>query len=233
MRKLAFTAIAFLGGAMLSAPAQALPIGVQTFDSPHGWVTGVGPVIGSPTPVPVSPGGGPDGAADPFLLLEATGGDGPGSRLSAQNFGEWAGDYLAAGIDSILMDVNNFGPDDLFLRLLFVEFGAMGPVNAAFTDAVFVASGSGWEDIYFPIAPSNLTVLLGTAEDALANADELRIFHNEDPVFAVGLNPPVTATLGVDNIAAATGAIPEPAVTTLLLAGLLTAAARRRLHGRA
>ena len=197
---------------------------IQTFDDPHSWVTGVGPVIGTPVPVPVLLGG-PGGATDPFLSMVATGGSGPGSRLAAQNFGEWSGDYLAAGIDRIEMDVRNFGNTDLFIRLLFVEFGAMGPVNAAFTDARFVAGSSGWGTIAFNIDPGNLTALIGTAAGALSNAQELRIYHNPDPGFIPGQIPPVVGNLSVDNITAT--AVPEPATLLLVAAGLVCGVRRR------
>jgi hypothetical protein len=215
-----------------SAASAALILGqVQTFDDPHGWVIGAGPAVGSPIPVPVADGG-PAGAGDTYLSIVATGGDGPGSRLSAQNFGEWAGDYLAAGIDVIEMDVNNVGPDDVFLRLLFLgDFGLMGPQNAALTtNAVLVPAGSGWQRIAIAIGPADLTLLLGSISGALSNAEEVRIFHNPNPSFIPGMNPAVTARLGVDNItAAASAAAPEPATWMLLaLAASVALRARRR-----
>jgi len=161
------------------------------------------------------------------MLLESTGTDGPGSRLSAQNFDGWAGNYLAAGGNRIRMDVRNFDIADLFLRLLFLEFDSTGaPRSAAFsTDAVLVAAGSDWQTIEFDVSPGALTAIpepflpLASPASSLANAGELRIFHNPDPFFAVGSNPPIAATLGVDNITAA--AIPEPGTRPLLLSGFI------------
>ena len=153
---------------------------------------------------------------------------GPGSRLGAQNFGLWAGDYLAGGVNRIEMDTRNFGTTDVHLRLLFVEFGAMGPVNAAFTNAVFLPAGSGWASIAFDISPDDLTAFIGTAAGALSNTNELRLFHNPAPFFAPAQNPALAANLGVDNI---TAAAPEPA--TWLLFGMAAAfGARRRRRGR-
>jgi hypothetical protein len=223
--KKALVTVAALLPLVLASPAHADVIlgQVQTFDDPdHHWVFGAGPMVGMPTPFPVALGG-PGGPADPFLQILATGGTGPLSRLSAQNFEEWSGDYVAAGVNRLTMDVKNFGPDDLFLRLLFIEFGAMGPIGAALTTApVFVAAGSDWDTVAFSIGPSALTGLFGTGIGALSNAGELRLFHNPDPMFVPGMNPTVTATLGVDNI---TAAVPEPGVITLLsgaFAALLT-----------
>jgi hypothetical protein len=219
---------------MVAANLGAVTLGqVQTFDTPdHHWVIGVGPGGGTETPVPTELGG-PGGPADPYLSIVSTGGSGPQSRPSAQNFVEWAGDYLSAGVNVVQMDVNNLGSSDLFLRLLFVQFDAAGPVSAAFSsNAIFLPSGSGWQTVTFDVSPSALSVIPGLPiEDpatTLANVTEFRIFHNPDPFFAPGQIPAIAATLGVDNITAA--AIPEPATATLAGAGLLIAAviARRK-----
>ena len=202
---------------------------LETFDNPHDWVVGAGPVLGAPTPVPVALGG-PSGATDPFLSMSATGGNGPGSRLSAQNFGLWAGDYLAAGIGAIGMDVKNSGPTDLSLRLLVLELGPMGPVNGAFsTAAIFVPAGTDWTNVLFDISAAALTAFPGSSiQAALSNVSELRIFHNPVPAFQPGNMPPVVAALGVDNIEALPSAVAEPATLTLIAAGVVAAAARRR-----
>jgi hypothetical protein len=207
---------------------QAIPMGIETFDAPHDWVTGGGPGGVPDVPVPVQLGG-QAGATDPFLLVQSSGGSGPGSRLSAQNLGDWSGNYASAGITQILADANNLGPADLSLRILLVQFGAMGPVNSAITSAVFLAAGSGWQDIAFDISPAALIAAPGSDVNALlANVHEVRFFHNPAPFFAPGQNPAVTATLGLDNLQAV-GAVPEPsALCLLLVAGLFKAMRRRR-----
>ena len=124
------------------------------------------------------------------------------------------------------MDVNNFGPDDVVLRLLFVNFPkAPGPpTDVAWTLApVIVPSGSGWTDVLFSLSAANLFAPFGTVAGALADVDELRIFHNPDPFFGgpnVGA-PPVAVTLGIDNIGVVDAtAVPEPSSMLLMLAGL-------------
>jgi len=211
-----------------SAAEAAVILGqLQTFDDPHGWVIGAGPFVGVPTPVPVELGG-PSGPADPYLSIVSTGGDGQGSRLSAQNFAEWSGDYLAAGIDRIELDVRNFGQTDVQLRLLFLEL-APDPVNLAFsTNAIVVPGGSDWTRIAFNITPGALTSPLGSAVGALSNATELRIFHNPDPFFIPGSMPPLVANVGVDNIRAT--AAPEPATWLLLGTAVLYGARRRSIR---
>ncbi len=207
--------------AMLLAPrsAKAVVIGqIDTFQdgTTMGWfVPGA-----SPSPPGNVPNGGPGGVGDAYLSLVALGGGAPGGRLSVLNSSQWAGDYLSSGVMFIRMDVNNFGPEDLFLRLLVEDFDGPGPpVNLALSaQAVHVPSGSGWMTAYFPITAADLVVdTYGTASGALASVDTLRIFHNPDPTFpgpGAGI-PPVTASLGVDNISTR---IPEP--STLLLMGI-------------
>ena len=208
----------------------AIPVGIETFDAAHDWVYGGGPGGAPEEPIDVQPGGGPGGATDPYLVVEATGGSGPQSRLSAQNLGDWAGDYAAAGVTQIQGDVNNFGPDDVHLRLLFVEFGPEDVVNAAITTAaVHLMAGSGWQSFAFDITAADLTPIIGSADAVLANTHELRFFHNPQAFFAPGQMPPVTAVVGLDNLEAITdGAVPEPVSTVLLAAAGVAAFARRR-----
>ena len=201
---------------------------VDTFEggTTENWTVGLG---GTPSPAPPLnvASGGPAGPGDNFMQLTSLGGGGPGSKLSVINPSQWAGDFIAAGITAITMDVNNVGATDLDLRLLFADPAGGPPTNVALsTTAVHVPQGSGWISVVFPIAPADLTAELGTAIGALTNATEMRLFHN--PAAAFGgppLGPPaITAALGVDNlaaIAAPVGAVPEPTILGLLAIGLL------------
>jgi hypothetical protein len=223
-------ALSFLVVASVSSPAAAIPILPDTFEdgTTMGWS------VGGQSPLPPTnvATGGPDGSA--YLELRANGIEGqPGSRLSALNAAQWMGDYLAAGITAIQMDVRNLGPEDVTLRLLLENFDELipgPPTDAALTlDGVFVPAGSDWMTVVFDL--TNLAALPGgTVEGALGDVDVLRIFHNPEPNFAGPPNaiPPVNVTLGVDNIAAIGASVPEPATTTLLLTGLATALVRAR-----
>ena len=116
------------------------------------------------------------------------------------------------------MDVRNFGPDDAFLRLLFADPAGASPTNIAITDAVFVPGGGNWTSIDFDVSASSLIAILGNPATALTNATELRIFHNPSPTFPAPPTgpPPVTLTLGVDNIQA----VPESSSSRLIGAGM-------------
>ena len=207
---------------LASTSAYSIPTGVDDFEdgTTQGWTVGTGtipPPVNPAPPVNV-PTGGPAGAGDSFLQLTALGGEGPASRLSVMNLSQWTGDYLAAGITAIAMDVNNFGATDLVLRLLVVNFpdNPGPPTDAAWTlSPILVPANSGWFSVKFDLSATNLFAPIGTPAGALSDVDELRLFHNPDPAFGgpgVGA-PPVVASLGIDNIRA----VPEASATLLLL----------------
>lgn len=222
--------------AFLLQPTTASAVGVGQVDtfqdgSVGGWIIN-GAGIGTP-PLAALPknvaGGGPAGAADRFLQLTALGGAGAGSRLSAINATQWGGDYTAAGVGAIAMDLNNFGMTDLSLRLLFENPTLAPPTDLAFsTVPVVIPANSGWLRAVFPVAASDLTPGLGSAAAALSTATAIRIFHNRAAAFPGPPNgpPPVVAILGVDNVTA----VPEPsalASVCLGLAGLLLRRGRK------
>ena len=183
--------------------------------------------LSNPFPPANLPTGGPGGAGDAFLLITAVEGSGSVGRLSAINIRQWTGDFIAAGITSIRMDLNNLGADNLSLRLLLSDtVGASTPTNAAFsTLPLLLPAHSGWTNAVFPITPEHLTPSVGTAAAALHATAELQLYH------AVGAGLPeegVTGSLGVDNITAT----PEPSSMVLLGSGLLALYSLKTWRGR-
>jgi hypothetical protein len=188
----------------IATPARAVSLGqIDDFEdgTTQNWY------VGSPHPAPPQniPGGGPGGADDNWMLLTSTGGDGPGSRLAVINHTQWAGDYLAAGIDAIGMHLRNPSDVELHIRLLFEDSGGGPPLDLAISRDFVLPAGSDWTYALFPMAPSDLIVLQGDVEFLLAHVTAIRIFHNPDPGFPP---PPVRAQLGVDNVEARSGAVP-------------------------
>jgi PEP-CTERM motif-containing protein len=217
--------------ALLALPAAHAvdPAEVDTFSSGlEGWFAGGGPSGGVPgTPPTVAATGGPAGAGDSFLVLSANGRDGPGGRLVGMNAAQWAGDYTAAGIGAIAMDLRNMGRTTLSIRLYFEDPIPLPPANEAVTSSVVLLEpGSGWTHAVFPISAASLVALQGSASTLLAHTTVLRIFSGVDADF-----PParIAGGLGVDNIQAI-AAVPEPSTLALVAGGLgwLALRARRR-----
>ncbi len=207
--------------------AWGLSIGQRdTFEdgTTDGWTVAVLGMGSPPLPVNV-PGGGPGGADDNYLKLTAL--EGVGSRLVMINVSQWTGDFIAAGISGILMDLNNLGMTDLSLRLLFSDPMGGPPTNQAFSKVpVKLPVGSGWTSAYFSIAPADLTASIGSATAALHNTTELRLYYGLAPGFPG--EAVAAASLGVDNITAT----PEPASAVLLGSGLLALYSWKTWRGR-
>lgn len=235
MGKLCSAFLMMAAGIAMATQAQAAVIGqIDTFEdgTTQGWTVAVGPNGGVvPSPPTNIATGGPGGVDDNYLRLTSSGAPGAGGRLTALNFSQWAGDYLAAGIGAIEMDVRNFGNTDLALRLYFENPVMAPPTHSAFSsNAITLVAGSGWTHVVFPIAPSDLTAGIGNVNDALAQVTIMRILHG---AAAAVPGEPIAGLLGIDNIRAlAAVPVPEPATMSLLASGLAAAASARALRRR-
>jgi hypothetical protein len=220
-----------VAAAALSAGTHATTLAqIDTFDSTlDGWSAGGGPV-GQVPPVPPQriASGGPAGGSDSFMRVTSIGGAAAGSRMVVNHvLGQWAGDYAAAGVTAIAMDLRNSGSTDLTLRLLFEDPIPNPPVNEALSlTGVTLLAGSGWQPVLFLINPADLLAQRGSIDAALGGTTVLRLFHSTNAGFP---GEATVAVLDVDNIQA----VPELQTVSMMLAvlGLFAALrARRRVR---
>ena len=175
--------------------------------------------------------GGPAGANDNYMLLQSNGGGAGGKMVVFNDNQQWSGDFLAAHVDEIQMQVNLFsltppagGPNSLDLRLILI--GTTGTL--ATVSDVLVTPGSGWSTVHFPLGAANLT---GGSTSILSSIMEVDLVHSATPIFTRQSSPPIVAQLGVDNIRAVT--VPEPGTAALLAAGAVTMSMMKRGRRRA
>ena len=208
-----------LGWCCWAAAAGAVVRGAtDTFEdgTTNGWSTGFQNPL---QPVNVGSGG-PAGAGDNYLQASASGLAGPGGRLVVIGGPQWRGDYLAAGVTAITMDVRNFGPSEVSLRLYF----AGANLGSGLTQAFVLPAGGDWQAVNFSLAsllPNGLAAL-----PELTAVTDLRLYHDAGAPQFPGEN--IAAPVGIDNVAA----VPEPAPAALLTSGLAAWAALGALRKR-
>jgi len=169
--------------------------------------------------------GGPAGAGDNYLKITSTDGSGAGSKLVAFNTAQWTGNYLAAGVTKITMDLENLGTSALQIRLLLEGDGG----NFVSVQSFPLASSSGWRVASFPLGSGDLTGGFNYSA-TLGHVRQLRIIHNPSANPLPSSVPSIVAQLGVDNITA----VPEPATLLLLaIAGPCLLGHARRRYGQA
>lgn len=159
-----------------------------------GWVEGAP----SPNPPVRVSDGGPGGAGDPYLLNVASGGFGAGSKQIMFNQSQWTGDYAAAKITRVTLQLANFGTTPLSIRLAFTG----GSNRFCSNDAVALPANSGWLLASFDLKSSKFTALdgAGVVEDSLQSVTEVRILSAAGGPAYNGDG--IASSLGVDSIRA-------------------------------
>lgn len=213
---------------ILIAPsvAAASIVAGQVDDYEDGTVQNwTGSFVGPPTNVAT---GGPAGAGDNYLQVISTGGGGPGSKLATFNDnGQWAGDYIAAGVTSIQADMRNFSASgaDLEMRLLFPS-GAGG--NFTSTLSQNLPADGAWHTLTFDLSAADLSYVGGNPANlsfTLQNVARILFRHQPGAPTGPGVGVPIVAEAGIDNVRA----IPEPATALLIgLGAFILGKSRRR-----
>jgi len=169
--------------------------------------------------------GGPAGAGDTFLKVNSTGGFGAGSKLITFNTNtRWTGNFTAAGVTAVAMDLKNFGTTPLAMRIALEETGG---TNYASTQAFALPADGAWHHAQFNLTSAAMTPLGGSTPLAtgLTRVKEFRILDNPGVDYR---GAAIASSFGVDNI----NAVPEPAFGTLLSAAAFPLLARRRCRRR-
>jgi hypothetical protein len=206
-------------------PASAITLG-QIDDFEDGTVENWETQGGAVTFTNVSDAG-PLGAGDNALNADIP------ARLVITNDTQWAGNYVAAGVTRVSMDLRHQYSFPLAMRIGISNgfFGPSGSGDTYVTNYSLAAPSDGqWHHLVFNISAGNFEPSSGnsfpspSAAAALANISHFRLLHNPTPAdfrgeFAAG-------SFQVDNIRAL--GVPEPnglAVVGIVALGLLT---RRR-----
>ncbi|HET6572127.1 MAG TPA: hypothetical protein VFG68_00870 [Fimbriiglobus sp.] len=178
--------------------------------------------------------GGPTGTADHYIRITASGGFGAGSRLTVLNRVQWTGNYIAAGVTAIEMDLLNSGSSQLKMRIGFKSGQLQNDPGYSSTTAFDLDADGQWHHAVFPLSAGTMTAVGSPAafDTFMTSVAEMRILHSISP----DLNGDTISTVvGVDNIRAVAAPVPEPTgalAAAAVAAGLAGMFARRRRVGR-
>lgn len=185
-----------LMGACGEPIARAVEVGVTT-----NFSNGISGFDGGGLSVEAS--GGPNGDGDAYLRINATGGNGPGSRLATFNTqSAFVGNFKAAGVTALEVDLRNFAETPVPLNM---RLALLGPDNAnanRFTsiNAIDVPNDGQWRTYTFPISSEALTRVAGTTtfDQMFSQVRRIILRHDVDGASAQG--SPIAGTMGIDNI---------------------------------
>ncbi len=193
------------------APAHAISLGViNDFGNGTGNWTKGGASIGN-QPFVVSDGG-PNGAGDAFLSNQSDGVGSSGRQVIFNLSSDWNGDYNAAGVTAVELDMVNFGATGLTMRLAFDGLGG----RFATSGRSLPADGQ-WYHFRFVLGTAT-SVLGGTDLNAtLGGVTALRILHNPIPDWR---GEGLVSDVGFDNIAGSSNAVPVSSASFSRIKGL-------------
>lgn len=200
------------------------------------WVAALGGGL-PPTPPAVVANAGPGGAGDFALRITASGAPtGPGSKLVVNNVEtRWMGDYTAAGVEGVFLDVNNRSDVPVTIRVGLDVPPLVQGGGRWVTDGAVVPALSGWRTLGFSLLAEDLLPGDLFAVDPAATLSDvgvIRLLHSTTPSYR---GETIGATVDFDNVEA----VPEPMVSLglamggVLLAGLARGARLEGTRGRA
>jgi hypothetical protein len=211
----AITALAFIGteqsrGMVMLGQVDTFSNGNSAF-----WTGGLGPLV--------IDNGGPAGLGDRYLEVTADG-SGSGGKINIYNREQWLGDYLAAGVTAVSMDLRNFSAQTLQMRIAFKT--GSGPTAPGYvtTVPVSIPNDGAWHRAVFPLQASAFTGINGPENfNSVLSllTQEFRILHSTTASLTGNT---LVGRLGVDNVQA----IPAPSAAWVLGLGLVGFRRRRR-----
>jgi hypothetical protein len=160
--------------------------------------------------------GGIAGPGDLYLHLESFGGSSSGSKLATYNAFEWSGDYAAAGVTAISMDLlnPNTTPVATPLNMRLVLFGPSGSQWAS-TNGVVIPADNQWHHASFSTEEVDLVPVIpgDSYSQMIGNVSKLMVRYDASASPSTG-GSTFAGTLGIDNVTAV--AVPEPTGVTIL-----------------
>ncbi|MGB0775396.1 MAG: hypothetical protein ACPG32_07655 [Akkermansiaceae bacterium] len=200
-----------MGSSLAAAHAATLNLTSDFESDRDGWVH----PVNSPNQTMVQS----DGPFNQVLYVSSSGGSSAGSRLVVPNDSTaWIGDYTAAGITAVEMDLVNNSSSTLMMRL-GIEGGGPGNRWTSSSPVTLNSSDRG----RFRLEFSDLSSAGGNdLSAALANVSQIRILHTTSTGEWKGDN--VSASFIVDNITL----VPEPSSLAFFLITAATLLPLRR-----
>jgi hypothetical protein len=190
----------------------------QTDDFQDGSVANWTNGGGAPTPVNVA-NGGPLGLGDKYMHVVS------GSNLATFNTTQWTGNFTAANVLDIALDLKNPNPTDV-LDMRVVIFG---PSGSRWTSAVpaVVPADNLWHHYVKSLRQSDLINVVGgdTYAGTMAGVTRMQIRHEVTPSSG---GSSFNGSVDIDNISSV---VPEPASVGLLAGVVVFSLARRRRRG--
>ena len=161
-------------------------------------------------------GGGPTGINDHYLDVFA-GGSNIQSNLQTHNDSQWTGNFVAAGVTRISMDLKGvFGGASLPIRIAIAEsVGGTSSVGYCSATPYSLVPDGMWHHAEFSLDQNDLAAVNSPHPLMvdLANVAEMRLIRSAGPKVIADVQP---GEFLVDNITA----VPEPSSIANLVAGL-------------